>query len=323
MSASVAEGRGDHLEVDGGVLDPLEGEAVLHDAPQPLVAVHGRALLQESPRGGHATLGKDVVPGDPAPDGGEVLHSGRVGSAGEPRAVDGADRGAVHGVGGDAPGHQCLQHAHLGCPPCPAPGEDERRPGPASQESDPSPPRYPAPARAAGGEDPTGKLAGAAQWQLLVVGPVTGARSGPGRYLVLRGRLERRGGGGRGLGGPGAGALRCGPSGPSRPVAGPRGLAHAHRWLPSGSWWGGVSCWAVAAVGSEGSGGSVSWSPSSMARSIRAARARRSWRMAQRTARAAMSAMATTKKLNPATKTVFTVSPACVRLCGGQPPSGA
>ena len=90
----------------------------------------------------------------------------RGGLAAVPGGVDGPDRGAVDGVGGDAPGHEGLEHADLGRPPGPATGEDEGGADPAPQHPGPAvagePPRGVAgagqpPGRARSHEDPAGE----------------------------------------------------------------------------------------------------------------------------------------------------------------------
>ena len=80
------------------------------------------------------------------------------GLAAVPGGVDGPDRRAVDRVGGDAPGHEGLEHADLGGAPGPAAREDERGADPAPQHPRPAvagePPRRSCRIRPAAGPGP-------------------------------------------------------------------------------------------------------------------------------------------------------------------------
>src|SRR5580658_728081 len=95
LGAAVGEGGGHHLQVDGGVLEALEGESLLDETAQPVVVVDGLALLEEADGGGDPALGEDVGAGGGAPQVGHALDPGRGGVAGEAGGVDGSHRGPV------------------------------------------------------------------------------------------------------------------------------------------------------------------------------------------------------------------------------------
>ena len=109
---------------------------------------------------GNRPWGKTSSPGDGPPPLGQRVDAGGGGLAAVAGGVDGSHRRAVDGVGGDAPGHERLEHADLGRAPGAAAGEDEggadtapQHPGPAVA-GEPPPTSCPAPASRRAGPGP-------------------------------------------------------------------------------------------------------------------------------------------------------------------------
>ena len=97
--ASVVQRGGHDLQVHRGVLDAVEGDALLDDLAQRRVRVHRLAPLEVADRVRHPSLGENVVRGELAPGRRHPLDPRGARVAAEPGRIDGADGGSENEVG--------------------------------------------------------------------------------------------------------------------------------------------------------------------------------------------------------------------------------